>query len=170
MQVFGFLAYTVLTGFGETPLDAALAWPFIACSILATRPFKAGSPLARCNLPHVKCARWQAKQALLAFFRRGLDGSLGSYFFFASMLEPSLTGVSCSSSTSDIWSEREALLSSASWGIVKDLCCLDIVPLCPSQARHKSTNTVECRLLYRVDSTRSIRPVSEHAPAPWHAS
>jgi hypothetical protein len=28
------------------------------------------------DIPQVKCALWQAKQALLAFFRLGLEGSL----------------------------------------------------------------------------------------------
>lgn len=35
----------------------------------------------RSVVPQVKCARWQAKQARLAFFLRGLDGSFGLGFW-----------------------------------------------------------------------------------------
>lgn len=81
------------------------------------------------NAPQVKCALWQAKQALLAFFRLGLEGSLGSYFFLsweeplapagsAMLSSSSLRKVSESSSFSDTGSETSAPLSSMSSGIM----------------------------------------------------
>jgi hypothetical protein len=42
------------------------------------------------SIPHVKCARWQAKHALRAFFRRGREGSFAFAAFRAfSFLLPS---------------------------------------------------------------------------------
>lgn len=86
-------------------------------------------PLLRVDVPQVKCALWQAKHALLAFFRLGLRGSFGSYFFLsplaaigsAILSSSPFASVSESSSFSDTGSETSAPLSSMSWGILPGL-------------------------------------------------
>lgn len=68
------------------------------------------------GVPQVKCALWQAKQALRAFFLLGRIGSLGSYFFLTSPSGPisvlmAFSGILSSSCMEASWSSYSCSFS-----------------------------------------------------------
>lgn len=76
----------------QASLDAAIAGPFIAYANIVRENkqnlfvyYHSTVATQDKDLPQVKWARWQAKHALRAFFRRGLRGSLALDFVFAGL-------------------------------------------------------------------------------------
>jgi len=84
MKVFRLLTDAVMTLILQTTLDTSQTWSLVACKVkLAGLRLSVSSiPGSRFDrsLPQVRCARWQAKHARRAFFRRGREGSFALLF------------------------------------------------------------------------------------------
>lgn len=99
VEIFGFLAHSVLTAIGQVSLNTSIARPLIPCgnlvsilgktlvrlppkkTTLASFVLRGIEEEIEIAIPHVRWARWQEKQALRAFFLFARGSLLLSFGF-----------------------------------------------------------------------------------------
>lgn len=92
------------------------------------------------SIPHVKCARWQAKHALRAFFRRGREGSLAFAAFRAfSFLLPSPFILESICSECSVVSAESRSWSAGDW---EPSLASTFISSCIPQPREEGRNSV----------------------------